>query len=156
ADGRVPYVDHPVEYPVLIGAVMDLGRVVAGQAGDAGPGSGHGHATAVFYDVEGLLLTIATVATVVCTGLTAGRPPPWDAALVALAPTIVIDLATNWDMLAVGLASGALLAWARKRTFLAGILLGLGIAAKLYPVLFLLPLAALCWRAGRGRQWWQT
>ena len=51
------------------------------------------------------------------------------------------------------LASGALLAWARKRPWLAGLLLGLATAAKLYPVLFLLPLVALCIRTRQLRVW---
>jgi uncharacterized membrane protein len=47
-----------------------------------------------------------------------------------------------------------MLAWSRRRHKLAGVLIGLGTAAKLYPVLLLLPLLALCLRAGKVRQWW--
>jgi uncharacterized membrane protein len=46
--------------------------------------------------------------------------------------------------------SGALWAWARSRPTLAGVLIGLGTAAKLYPLLLLLPLALLAYRS---RQW---
>jgi uncharacterized membrane protein len=56
---------------------------------------------------------------------------------------------TNWDLFAVVLATTGLWAWARRRPVLAGVLLGLGIAAKLYPVLLLLALFLLCLRAGR-------
>ena len=48
-------------------------------------------------------------------------------------------------------ATTALLAWARGRLVLAGVLLGLAVAAKFYPVLFLWPLFLLCVRAGRLR-----
>jgi uncharacterized membrane protein len=50
------------------------------------------------------------------------------------------------------LAAGGLLAWARRRPLLAGVLIGLGVAAKLYPVLLLGPLLVLGIRAGRLRE----
>jgi uncharacterized membrane protein len=153
ADGEVPYLDHPVEYPVLIGATMDLARVVAHLADDDGKGKSHIHSSALFYDATVFLLSLGALVTVVCTGLTAGRRRLWDAALVALAPTLILHLATNWDMVAVALASAGLLAWARRRPMLAGVLIGLATAAKLYPLLFLVPLFALCLRAGRLRAW---
>ena len=57
----------------------------------------------------------------------------------------------NWDALVVSLTSLALLAWSRRRPGWAGVWLGLGIAAKLYPLLLLVPLTALCLHAGRIR-----
>ena len=147
---QVPYVDHPVEYPVLIGATMEVASFIAH---GAAPKAGADPRSALFYDMTVVLLSLGALVTVVCTGLAAGRRRIWDAALVALAPTLVLHLATNWDMIAVALASAGLLAWARKRPMLAGILFGLGMAAKLYPVLFLIPLLALCLRAGRMRAW---
>jgi uncharacterized membrane protein len=51
----------------------------------------------------------------------------------------------------MALAGGGMLAWARRRPALAGVLLGLATAAKLYPILFLVPLALLCFRSGRLR-----
>jgi len=168
AAGRIPYVDHPVEYPVLIGAAMEVGRRVAllGSKADPIPGAdtardSHDRFTldgraALFDDVTVLLMALATLIAVVCTGLTAGRRRLWDAALVALAPTLVIHLGTNWDMLAVALASGALLLWARSRPVAAGLVLGLAVAAKAYPLLFLFPLLLLCLRAGRLREFGRT
>lgn len=150
---QVPYVDHPVEYPVLIGAVMEVASLAAH---GATPKAGADPRSALFYDVTVLLLSLGALVTVVCTGLAAGRRRIWDAALIALAPTLVLHLATNWDLVAVALASAAVLAWSRKRPLLAGVLLGLGMAAKLYPVLFLVPLLALCLRAGRMRAWWRA
>jgi len=47
------------------------------------------------------------------------------------------------------LAGIGLVAWQRRRPGLAGVFLGLGTAAKLYPALFLLPLLVLCLRARR-------
>ncbi len=62
---------------------------------------------------------------------------PWDAMGFAAAPVLVLTGLVNWDLLAVAATAGALWAWARDRSVLAGVLVGLGTAAKLYP-LFLL------------------
>ena len=67
---------------------------------------------------------------------------------MAVAPGLLLHARTNWDLVAAALAGLGLLAWARRRPVLAGVLLGLATATKLYPVLFLVPLLALCWRAG--------
>ena len=166
--GRVPYLDHPVEYPVLIGAVMDLSRRVATLGDPARPVPGQQGArdshdsftldgrAALFYDVTLLLMALSMLAVVIFTGLTAGRRRSWDAALVALAPAAVIHLGTNWDMVAVALASGAIFLWSRSRPLAAGLVLGLAVAAKAYPLLFLLPIALLCLRAGRVRAFGRT
>jgi uncharacterized membrane protein len=76
---------------------------------------------------------------------------PWDAALAALSPLVVVHAFTNFDALATALATTGLLAWARRRPVLAGVLLGLGGAAKLYPLFLLGPILLLCLRAGRLR-----
>ena len=52
--------------------------------------------------------------------------------------------------LATALAAGGMLAWARRRPALAGVLIGLGVAAKLYPVLLLVPLVVLAIRTDRA------
>jgi uncharacterized membrane protein len=63
---------------------------------------------------------------------------------------------TNWDLLAVALTTLGMWAWARQRLVLAGVLLGLGVAAKLYPVIVLGVLFALCLRAGKLPSWLRT
>jgi uncharacterized membrane protein len=47
-------------------------------------------------------------------------------------------------------------AWARRRPGLAGVLIGLGVAAKFYPLLLLGALFLLSLRAGRLRAWFRT
>jgi hypothetical protein len=142
-DGAVPYVDHPVEYPVVIGAVM--GVAAAGAHAFPEPDR-----PARFYDLTWALLTACALVVVGTTAKLAGRRP-WDAALVALAPALVLHGTTNWDLVAMALTGVGLLAWARRRPAAAGVWLGLATATKLYPALFLLPLGLLCWRAGRLR-----
>jgi len=65
---------------------------------------------------------------------------PWDAVLVACSPLAALHVFTNFDALAVAFATAALLAFARRRPVLAGLLLGVGGAAKVYPLILLLPL----------------
>jgi uncharacterized membrane protein len=153
SDGKTPYYEHPVEYPVVIGGVMHVSARLADFFTPDHKDPRRGFADAIdrgkrFFDITWVLLTICAVAVVVTTARLAGRRP-WDAAMFALAPSLVLHETTNWDLVAVALAGMALCAWAAKRPLLAGVLLGLGTATKLYPVLFLLPLLVLCWRARR-------
>ncbi|OBK34104.1 hypothetical protein A5658_01480 [Mycobacterium sp. 1245111.1] len=104
----------------------------------------------VFFDVSALGLALAWLATVWATAGLAGRRV-WDAALVGASPLVIFQIFTNFDALATALALGGLLAWARRRPVLAGMLIGLGGAAKLYPLLLLGPLLVLGIRTGRFR-----
>ena len=69
--------------------------------------------------------------------------------LFALSPLLIFHAFTNWDLLAMALTSGALWAWSRRKPVLAGTLIGLGTAAKLYPVFLLVALLILAWRTRR-------
>jgi uncharacterized membrane protein len=145
-EGATPYLDHPVEYPVGIGAVM----AVAAETAELFP---EGERARRFYDVTWALLTACAVIVVVTTARLAGRRRPWDAAMFAVAPVLLLHGSTNWDLVALALAGLGLLQWARSRPVAAGLLLGAATATKLYPVLFLVPLLALCARTGRLRPW---
>ncbi|OLR92089.1 glycosyltransferase family 87 protein [Actinokineospora bangkokensis] len=81
---------------------------------------------------------------------------PWVVLLVAASPLVVVHAFTNFDTLAVAAATLALLAWARSRTVLAGVLLGVGCAFKLYPVLLVGALLVVCLRARRMQAFWST
>jgi uncharacterized membrane protein len=105
----------------------------------------------MFFNIAAVGLALAWMATVWATAKLSGRRI-WDAALVAASPILVFQIFTNFDALATAFAVGALLAWARRKPVLAGALIGLGVAAKLYPVLLLIPLAILGVRAGRFRE----
>ena len=65
------------------------------------------------------------------------RRRPWDAAGFAVAPLLVVAGLVSWDLLAVAAVAGALLAWSRARPVLAGVLVGVGAAAGVWPVLLL-------------------
>ena len=61
------------------------------------------------------------------------RRRPWDAALFAVSPVLVLEGLINWDLLAVACVAGALWAHARDRPAWTGFAIGLGTALKLYP-----------------------
>ena len=105
----------------------------------------------MFFNIAAFGLALAWLATVWATALLAGRRI-WDAALVAASPILIFQVFTNFDALATAFATGALLAWARRRPLLAGALIGLGVAAKLYPLLLFIPLVLLALRTGRMRE----
>ncbi len=120
-----------MEYPVLSG----LFQYVTAQGAQAWqavmPG---GPIEVVKYFVLGVvLLAFMWMIAVWATYLSAGRRP-WDTLLMAASPLVIFQAFTNYDLMAVAFASVALLLWARSRPVWAGVVLGLGVAAKLYPL----------------------
>ncbi|MHA7282453.1 glycosyltransferase family 87 protein [Arthrobacter sp. TMS2-4] len=148
-DGVLPFITPGAlfEYPVLLGLLASgtavLVDVMAGGADAAA-------ASLLYFDVNAVLLAGVWILTVLATLHLAGRRP-WDAAIVATAPVIVLAGTINWDLWAVLLATSGMLAFARDRPVLAGILWGLGTAVKLYPVLLLGAVLVLAIRTGRYR-----
>jgi uncharacterized membrane protein len=143
--GKVPYVGHPVEYPVLIGGAMQAAAWVVRPITDP---YARGRE---FFDVTVVLLAVFSLAGTLATAYLAGRSRRWTALGVALAPALILGAFINWDLIAMGLATLGLAAWAGRRHVLAGILLGFAVATKFYPVVFFGPLLLLCLRAGRLR-----
>jgi len=148
--GKVPYTGHPVEYPVLIGAAMQAVAWVVKPISDP---SLRGRE---FFDVTVLLLAAFSLAGTLATAYLAGRSRRWTALGVALAPGLILAAFINWDLIVMGLVALGMAAWAARRTVLAGVLLGLAVATKFYPLLFFGPLLLLCLRAGRMRAFWAT
>jgi uncharacterized membrane protein len=157
-EGAVPYLDSRVEYPVLSGGFMALAAAISrwydGLA-DGGALLPSVPAVQSYTVVTSLLLSVCALVTVRAVLALAGRRP-WDAAMVALSPVLFVYAFNNWDLLAVVLTTLGMWAWARRRPVLAGALLGLGVAAKLYPVLVLGALFLLCLRAGRLGAWFRA
>ncbi len=151
--GALPYRDTSVEYPVLTGAFMwTTGELTRGEHALDQTWSElvvFGLLTALLLGACGLVVTGATAR--------AAGHRPYDAALFALSPLLVFHAFSNWDLFAMALTSGALWAWATRRPVLAGLLIGLGTAAKLYPALLLVPLWLLAVRTRRfGGAGWAT
>lgn len=148
--GSIPLVDIPMEYPVLTAWVMEIARrAVNFFGGYSGPDATAWqtvHGAEIFFAVTAIIMFLCFLGLVIV-HLRLHRP--WDALLIAGSPLVVAGGLINWDMLVVFLAGVAILMWSRKRTFVAGLFLGFAIAAKLYPVFWLLPLAVLCLRSGK-------
>ena len=113
------------EYPVL---TMYFMRVAAWIGGST---------TAGFFTANAVLLWVCAAAIATFLYMLGGK-----ALWFALAPTLLIYGFMNWDLFAVAFATGALVAFARRRDGLTGVLLGLGAAAKFYPAMLVIPLIA--------------
>ncbi|MDA0565286.1 glycosyltransferase 87 family protein [Streptomonospora sp. S1-112] len=149
--GSVPYLDVPTEYPVLTGGLMYVvARTVAWLPDETARAFG-------YFDLTAAAMGACLVAAVVGVGHLAGRggiaPAPGTAfrpraallagGLVALSPAGVLTGLINWDLLAVALFTGGLVAYAHGRQWSAGALFGLATAAKFYPFLVFGPLFVL-------------
>ncbi len=151
---------------MLTGYFMGALGLPVHAAGEGNPDMNQGQ---WFYNLNALVLGALAVATVAAL-LALRRRRPWDAALFALSPALLLTATVNWDLLAIGLAAFGLLAWARTgrglgglregsppgrwsgglpMVALAGVLLGLGGAAKMWPLFILGPILVLAIRAGR-------
>lgn len=151
AQGGVPYVDAAggsyLAQPVLTGLVMwAVGRVTPTSATSLARDRW-------YFDVSTVLIAVLVVALVALTSAAAGRRRAWDASLVALSPLLALSALVSLDLLGVTLAAAALLAWARSRPLLAGVLLGLAVTARTYPAVLLIVLALFALRTGRWRAW---
>lgn len=160
AAGKVPYRDpwidgagtadekaRYMEYPVLTGFFQYANARVA----DAWLFLAQrlplptGLPVVVYFDITAVWLAMAWL--VVVWGVRAlRRSRPWDAALVALSPLVIVHAFTNFDTLAVACAVGGMLALARRRPLLAGVLFGVGGAFKLFPLFLLLPVLLIALR----------
>ena len=146
-EGKVPYRDHPVEYPVVTGYFMGALGLPVHELGQKYPDINQGK---WFYNANALVLSALAVATAAAL-LSLRRRRPWDVAIFALSPILFVTATVNWDFLAIAFAAFGLYAWVRRRPALAGFLLGLGAAAKLWPIFVLGPLLLLAVRARRLR-----
>ena len=132
-DAVFPYVEGrlvdgaPVdtfEYPVLTGVFVWASSLLA-------------DGRASFLVVSTVLLLPFALLTAWHLHLMSGRR----ALLWAASPSLVLYALHNWDLLAVAAATAALWSWLQGRHVTAAVLLGVGACLKVYPGLFLVPLA---------------
>ena len=134
-----------VEYPVLTGVIIWVSALPA-------------HNDAEFLLFSALVLAPFGLATAWLLGRCAG----WRALLWALGPPLVLYAYHNWELPVVACAVGAVYVvhrgWGRRgadrplrsRATVAAVLLGLGFAFKVYPAIFVLPLALYVLTGGAG------
>ena len=128
--GRLPYLDACVdasgecdEYPVLTMWAMRSAAWISGSS-----------TTGYFYS-SAIMLWIAAFVIALCLYLLVG-----DRVLYfALAPTLALYATMNWDLLAVAFATAGTFAYQRRKDGWSGVLLGLGAAAKVFPLLLVIP-----------------
>jgi uncharacterized membrane protein len=151
--GKVPYIDHPVghpvEYPVLIGGAMQAATWLVRNVSTVIRGR-------EFFDVTVVLLAVCAVVGVLATARAAGPDRRAQALMVALSPALILSAFINWDLIALALTALGIAAWAGRRGVWAGVFLGLGVAAKFYPLVVFGPLLLLCLRAGQLREFAKT
>jgi uncharacterized membrane protein len=149
SSGQVPYTGHHVEYPVLIGGAMQAAAWLVRNVNYLIRGR-------EFYDVTAGLLAVCALAAVLATARAAGPHRRWQALMVALSPALILNAFVNWDLIAMALTALGIAAWAARREVWAGVLLGLGVATKFYPLVVLGALLLLCLRAGRLKDFAKT
>ena len=140
---------HYMDYPVIAGYFLwATGKLAVHYLADAAGGGGWlptALPEVVFFNL--VAACFAALWLVVVWVVRRQRPErPWDAVLVAVSPLALLHVFTGTDALAVAGVAGGLFAFSRGRPLLAGVLLGLATAAKLYAVLLLLPLLLIGWR----------
>lgn len=120
ASGEMPYVTVQSEYPVITGILpWVLARFLDGV-------EPWWHGNAVLLLLAGLAVTVILVRA----GHDWRSAAPW-----VLAPSVVVDAFTNWDLWAVAFLVAGLAAFKKGRLGLAGAMIGLGTAAKIFPAL---------------------
>jgi uncharacterized membrane protein len=167
AAGYLPYADNggryqAMEYPVLIGyfayGTSWITRTLAGSPDldarrDVPADQVYGRPGVVAESALSFIVTAVLLApfALLAAWFLAGvhRRRPWDAMAFAASPALVLAGLVNWDLLAVTALCGALWAWSRGRPVLAGVMIGLGTATKLYPVFLLGALLVVCLRRRR-------
>lgn len=136
-----------MEYPVLAGMFQNLMGFIArhtyGLADRVLPEVGW------YFYLTALVMSLIWVATVrMVADLTGNRV--WDTLLVAGSPLLIMHAFTNWDIPSIFFLTAALLAARNRKFWLAGAMIGLGTAFKLWP---LFALGAYLTLAIRKRQW---
>ena len=114
--GSLPYIDRVTEYPIGSGVMLYLAALVAPTA-------------------LGVLTVTAVAAGALCVAITVmlerrcgGRAWRW-----AIGTPVLLFAFQNWDIFAIAATLGALLMYERRRDRLAGALLAVGAAVKLFP-----------------------
>ncbi|MEP7036534.1 MAG: glycosyltransferase 87 family protein, partial [Actinomycetota bacterium] len=105
-----------------------------------------------YFALCAVLVTVLAMALVAVT-IVSVPSTPWRAAHIALSPVLVLAGLVSVDLLGVLLASVALWAWGRSRIQLAGIMMGLAISARTYPLVLLVAIGLLAVRSGRVTPW---
>lgn len=129
------------DHPVLSGGLLAL-------LGGLVPDGAFLDQTRWFVALWAVVATVCALGTVWLTAASRPRHPAL-AAQVALSPVLLLAAMVSVDLFGVVLVSAGIWLWARRRPVAAGVLLGLAVTARTYPLLVLLALLLLGVRTGR-------
>lgn len=128
------------EYPALTMVLASLMAMVTHGLYDVLGGTGLAYwedgASLLFWDVTFLFAAGAWLVLVLATMKAAGHRP-WDAAVVAVSPALIFGVGINWDIWPAAALALAVLFYLRGKWWLAGVLIGVGLSFKLYPLFML-------------------
>lgn len=146
--GGLPYdIGSALSEPVGTGVVLRLLAAVI-------PPDGFERQQGIFVAWT-ILAAVLTVVTVTATVWTSRRHPE-RAAHVAFSPLLVTVALVSADLVGVAVTAVALWLWSARRPGAAGVVLGLAIACRTYPLLILVVLGVLAVRSGTVRVWART
>jgi len=146
AGRQFPYLGAaPLDQPLLSGLTMWLLSLVSPRAG-----------TDVLAQqwIFGLwaVLAVLLMAAAVLAGVALRPGRPWQVAHLATSPVLAVLALVSVDLLGIALVLWALLSWRRDHPAWAGILLGLAVLVRPYPLVFLAALVMVALRVGRRRE----
>lgn len=143
-DGLTRYMEYPVLAGMFQGGVGWLARTTYPAVKWLGMAE-----VSWYFGLTALIMAMVWIGTVVTVfRLTGNRA--WDTILMAASPLVVIHAFTNWDIPSIAFMVGALYAVTKHKNWLAGVLVGLGTAFKLWPLFIL---GAFLVLAIRNRRW---
>ena len=105
-----------------------------------------------FVDVTVVLLFLVLVTVVVSTVKTVANRP-WDSAMIALAPMMILAATISWDLLAIAFVSLAFWAQSKNKNLATGIFLGLALCSANYPIAVVIAFIVF---AVRTKEWKKT
>ena len=136
--------EHWFEYPVLTGLVAVVAALITHGLDALSVGYWGARTELLHWDISFLFTAVVWIVLVLTVMRTAGRDAgpsarhrPWDAAIVALSPAILFGAGINWDLWATASLALAVLLHVRGRHLGAGVMVGVGVSFKIFP-LFLL------------------
>jgi len=140
-DHTFPYssATNSVEYPVITGLVM---------WGTSYLVSDHNNPYRNYFDLNIALLAFFFIGTVIVIY----KINPEFSYLLPLAPAVVASLFINWDLWAVAAAVLSLYLFKAERYHLSAFSLGIAIATKFFPIVFLFPIALLFASKGKLKE----
>lgn len=127
-----PYLDFPLEYPPLTGALSYL--------------LGFAPGLPAYFALASVVLALGGVVTVAALGALPGTKRWWFAAT----PALLVYGTLNWDLAAIGMTALALLAYSRGRDTWGTLALVAAVWLKFFPLVFL---GAILVERVRARHW---